>query len=269
MAGCETGGHLRTRKQPARRTLLALLERNVAHICVLYGENATPSCVNRLSRGDRKPEGDPVVRSSVHSKTIDRIVADYLRGEVARALESAWWAAKGLAFATVVERAARAEIRGVRHPHQRRLKARSLERGHAALNAIQTRLERAADFHELWSTVGAAYRPIHGLGELAIYDTAERLRHRLKLESTHVIYLHSGARIGARRLAGGRLKRECAWGIQRVDVPAGLRHLSTHQIEDILCIYKDDLLLPPDQFVERSPGNPGSCGASDDDWPTC
>ena len=61
----------------------------------------------------------------------------------------------------------------------------------------------AADFHELWSTVGAAYRPIHGLGELAIYDTAERLRHRLKLESTHVIYLHSGARIGARRLAGG------------------------------------------------------------------
>jgi len=205
----------------------------------------------------------------VHSKTIDRIVADYLRGEVARALESAWWAAEGLAFATVVERAARAEIRGVRHPHQRRLQARSLERGHAALKAIQTRLERAADFHELWSTVGAAYRPIHGLGELAIYDTAERLRHRLKLESAHVIYLHSGARIGARRLAGGRLERECAWGIQRVDVPAGLRNLSTHQIEDILCIYKDDLLLPPDQFVERSPKNPGSCGASDDDWSTC
>ena len=71
-----------------------------------------------------------------------------------------------------------------------------------------------------------------------------------------MIFLHASARIGARRLAGGRLAKEEAWGIHRSGVPEGLRHPSTHEIEDIVCIYKDVVLLTPRQFRAKRDGGP-------------
>ena len=131
-------------------------------------------------------------------------------------------------------------------------------------------MQSAPDFLELWFLVQAAFKPIYGLGELAVYDAAERLRYRLELESAHVIFLHAGARVGARRLAGGRLGKERAWGHQRHEVPLGLRHLSTHEIEDILCTYKDELLLTPQQFRARRGGglSPG-CSRPFEARPSC
>lgn len=115
-----------------------------------------------------------------------------------------------------------------------------------------------------------AFKPIWGLGELAVYDTTERLRHRLGLESVHVIFLHAGTRVGARHLAGGRLGRDDAWGIHRHQVPDGLRHLTTHEIEDILCLYKDELLLTPEQFLSRrSKRGPSGCGPAHEPRAIC
>ncbi|WP_332640579.1 hypothetical protein [Brevundimonas sp.] len=201
------------------------------------------------------------MRPSVYTETIELIVEEYELGNAGRASEVIWWRADGKNFDAVIDRAARAEISGKRHPHQRRLKAQAIKDGVAALLAIKDRLQAAPDFLELWFLVQAAFKPIAGLGELAIYDTADRLRHRLNLVSEHVIFLHAGARVGARRLAGGRLAKESAWGILRLEVPMGLRHLSTHEIEDILCIYKDELLLSPQQFLARRSGV-GSPGCS-------
>ena len=210
------------------------------------------------------------MRPYVHPETIDLIVEEYDLGAEAREAEVRWWRGEGLSFSAVIDRIGQAELFGKRHPHQYRLSAAALAEGAAALRAISGQLENAPDFLQLWFLVQGAFRPIHGLGELAVYDATERLRHRLGLESAHVIYLHAGARVGARRLAGGRLKRESAWGILRWDIPEGLRHLSTHEIEDVLCIYKDELLLSPQQFrARRSGGSVRGCAPPSEGRPSC
>ncbi|MBA4804750.1 MAG: hypothetical protein H2038_08890 [Brevundimonas sp.] len=210
------------------------------------------------------------MRPIVYPETIELIVREYEATDAVRAAEVDWWLAEGLPFSVVIERVGRADLFGKRHPHQRRLSTSALEAGTAALHAISDKLKNAPDFYELWKLVQSAYRPIYGLGELAVYDVAERLRYRLRLESAHLIYLHAGARVGARRLAGGRLKRESAWGILRHEVPAGVRHLCTHEIEDILCIYKDELLLTPQDFRARRTGRPvPSCGSKSETRSIC
>lgn len=87
--------------------------------------------------------------------------------------------------------------RGKRHSHQRRIPAASLERLRRRLSA--TDLFRAASFDELHDMVHVAGNRIHMIGPLATYDVATRLgayfRHRPQR-----IYLHAGARDGARAL---------------------------------------------------------------------
>lgn len=201
------------------------------------------------------------MRSVASSETIALIVTDYERGAKRRAREKVWWRADGEPFSSVLDRVGRAELFGKRHPHQRRLSRDALERGRLALHQVAGPLEDAADFYPLMLLVGEAFRPIRGLGELAVYDAAERLRHRLGLEAQHLVHLHAGARVGARRLLGGKLRRGDAWGVLRHQLPEGLWHLSTHEIEDILCIYKDDFFLTPEQFRDRRAcGAPQVCG---------
>jgi len=187
----------------------------------------------------------------IHPATIELIVQEYEADRPRRVAEDASWRAEGLPFDELLDRVGRAEVLGKRHPHQRRLTRDALEAGRRALRRLSEQLRAAPDFHIVWTLIHNAFSPIRGLGELAIYDAAERLRHRLNLEAPHIIYLHAGTRVGARRLAGGRLPKDSLWGILRSAVPAGLRHLSTHEIEDILCSYKDELLLSPQQFRAR------------------
>jgi hypothetical protein len=210
------------------------------------------------------------MRPYVYPETVRLIVEEYEVSGPAREREAAWWRAESQPFAMVIDRVGRADIFGKRHPHQRRLSTSALNAGTVALHAISNRLQAAPNFLELWFLVQAAFKPIYGLGELAIYDAAERLRHRLDLESEHVIYLHAGARAGARRLKGGRLPNESAWGILRHEVPEGFRDLSTHEIEDVLCTYKDEMFLTPAEFQARRAGVRGrSCSPMDDVRPRC
>jgi hypothetical protein len=210
------------------------------------------------------------MRPTIHPETIELIVREYDATDAVRSAEVEWWEGAGLPFSEVVERVGRADLFGKRHPHQRRLSASALEAGTAALHLISDQVREVPDFHRLWCLVQETFKPIHGLGELAVYDAAERLRYRLDLESRHIIYLHAGARAGARRLLGGRLERDHAWGIQRYGLPDGIHHLCTHEIEDILCIYKDELLLTPEQFrARRSSGSTPACGSQSDTRPPC
>ncbi|WP_332772461.1 hypothetical protein [Phenylobacterium sp.] len=193
------------------------------------------------------------MRPQVDPATIEMIAADYARGKAQRDGEATWWRYHGNPFSAVIERAARAELaNGKRHPHQRRLSRTTLEACVQALLPIADQMEAARSFHVLWDFVDKAYGHVPGAGELAVYDTADRLRHRLGLESKHVIYLHAGARVGARRLAGGRLANHDAWGITSDQIPYGLRMFDNHELEDILCIYKDDLLRSPESLRQAS-----------------
>lgn len=203
------------------------------------------------------------MRATPYPGTIDLIVEEYLRDNVHRQAETEWWRAEGLSHELWLERIVEADLFGKRHPHQRRLGRNAIEHGKIALKPMIEKILIAPDFLELWFIVKKTFRPIYGLGELAVYDTADRMRHRLDLVSEHLIFLHAGARVGARRLLGGRLPRESGWAIQRWDVPQGLRHLPTHEIEDILCIYKDEFFLTPEEFLARRRVRSGCVGTQD------
>ena len=210
------------------------------------------------------------MRPTVYSETIHLIVQEYEATDPQRSAEVEWWEGEGLPFSDLIDRVGQADLFGKRHPHQRRLTTAALDAGTAALHRLSGQIQTAKDFHTLWQLIADAFKPIYGLGELAAYDAAERLRYRLGLESEHLIYLHAGARVGARRLAGGRLKRDDAWGILRWGVPDEMRHLCTHEIEDVLCIYKDELLLTPQEFrARRSLGGRSGCGSAVEHRPHC
>jgi hypothetical protein len=152
---------------------------------------------------------------------------------------------------------------GQRHPHQRRLTRGAIGGCVAALTAIGPALEETRRFHDVHVLVEKAFKPVYGAGELAAYDAANRICERLGHVSEHIVYLHAGARVGARRLFGGRLPRGDAWGIFPNQVPEAFREFSTHEIEDILCIYKDDLLLSPEQLRAKWEGrSPSRCEPS-------
>ena len=195
------------------------------------------------------------MRPSVWYETAKMIAEDYRGGAAVREREAAWWAAEGHPFSEVIERAGRARMaNGQRHPHQRRLTSAAIDGCVTALAAIAPALEETTRFHELHELVQRAFKPVYGAGELAVYDAADHICERLGHVSEHIIYLHAGARVGARRLFGGRIPRGDAWGIFITQVPEGFREFSTHEIEDILCLYKDDFLLTPDQLLAKWEG---------------
>ncbi|PZQ88720.1 MAG: hypothetical protein DI534_11240 [Leifsonia xyli] len=186
------------------------------------------------------------MRQQDRSELDEAIVACYRLGDGVRERERMWWLAEELSFADLLERVGQARMAdGKRHPHQRRLPQRVLDACSAGLRAAERDIRAAPRFHHLITIVDSIFAPIRGAGELAVYDAADRLRHRLGLESENLVYLHAGARIGARRLAGGRLANDDGWSILHSQLPSGLQVLSTHEAEDVLCIFKDELFGSP------------------------
>jgi hypothetical protein len=109
------------------------------------------------------------------------------------------------------------------------------------LGLAHARLKRCdfkacSSFHELLQMVDDAIRSIRGIGELAVYDTAHRIGAYLRLEPPKV-YLHAGTRIGARALGLGKGTNK----LEIDELPAAFHRLTAGEIEDCLCIYKDDL----------------------------
>jgi len=91
---------------------------------------------------------------------------------------------------------------------------------------------------------------VKGVGELTIYDTANRIGAHLGLKPEH-IYLHAGTKKGAEKLLGHRIK---AKHINAHDLPPAFQNkaLSNAALEDILCIYKD-------QFDTFNPEKANGC----------
>jgi hypothetical protein len=109
----------------------------------------------------------------------------------------------------------------------------------AALDAAtarlrQAHLQTARSFADLIARVATTVRPVRGIGELYIYDTALRLGAHLRLLPDDV-YLHAGTRRGAKAL--GLDHRSDS--IPPRQLPPALQRLRPHEVEDVLCIYKD------------------------------
>ena len=154
-----------------------------------------------------------------------------------RAEEELAWFRHQPTLASAIECAALAiNSRCKRYRHQTRLKRVSLQQAKKVLSANRRRIAKCRTFDELISLIEVWLQPINGLGELYTYDTALRIGAKLKLLPAR-IYLHAGTRVGARALGfDGKVRT-----LERSQQPSPLRRLAAHELEDVLCIFKDRL----------------------------
>jgi hypothetical protein len=136
-----------------------------------------------------------------------------------------------------IERAALAlDSAGKRYSHQRRIPKAALRKAKDRLLKNEAQLKSCKDFDELFKLVEHEIKGIHGVGELVVYDTALHISHYLE-RPPDKIYLHAGARKGAKalkiKIKNSRTRIE--------DMPIEFRGLRAEQIENCLCIYKEDL----------------------------
>jgi len=169
-------------------------------------------------------------------RSIATIVQDYTRRFRPRAARELQFFASLRSMDEVITQAGFARMpNGKRWVHQRRIPDAALERATGRLRL--SRLEEARSFDDLIDRVNSAVRSIRGIGELYVYDTALRIGAHLGLMPREV-YLHAGARMGAQALHLN--SRSGSVPLDRL--PVDLRRLEPHEIEDVLCIYKDWLM---------------------------
>jgi len=126
---------------------------------------------------------------------------------------------------------------GKRYSHQRRIPGVVLERARDRLLSVLMDLQKCTSFQELFDIVEHEIRNIKGIGELTVYDTAYRIGMYLNLEPED-IYLHAGTRKGAKAI-GIDVKNKKIISVDQL--PASFAVLRPSEIEDCLCIYKEEL----------------------------
>lgn len=163
------------------------------------------------------------------------IVSHYIRHHRSRAAAELRYYSDLPSLEEANARASRAEnSRGQRHSHQRRLPRSAPPEILPRLNA--TDLQAATSYADLHRIIEAAIGSVRGVAKLMLYDTALRVGAFLHLEPEHV-YLHAGTRDGAQALGIARHRSHLAPD----ELPAEFRRLRPYEIEDCLCIYKDQL----------------------------
>jgi hypothetical protein len=97
----------------------------------------------------------------------------------------------------------------------------------------------------LHEEIAHAIGPIPKIGDLTVYDIAHRIGTYLG-KSPRLVYLHRGTARGARHLGftGATLDPTL--------LPPAFSRLSPEEIEDCLCIYKDELAELPMHGLRRS-----------------
>ena len=167
---------------------------------------------------------------------LDAVVSSYILNfrSSARA-EMRYFQAQPSLSAAIEKAALCVTPKGKRHPHQRRIPKAVLEKAKERLQAAARNLKVSTDFAALHRIVECEIRSIRGIGPLTVYDMAHRLGAFLG-KAPHFVYLHSGTRTGAASLG---LK---GVAIAPFQLPAAFSRLTPAEIEDCLCIYKDQLL---------------------------
>jgi hypothetical protein len=148
------------------------------------------------------------------------------------------WFRRQPSLESAIDFAARAIMsNGKRHSHQYRIKRTAIGAARQVLLANSSAIGQSRNFDDLFVLISAMLKPIAGIGELYVYDTCLRIGARMNL-SPQRVYLHAGTRTGARAL-GFKAKTNA------LDVtlfPTEFSELEPHEIEDVLCIFKDYLI---------------------------
>jgi len=185
----------------------------------------------------------------------EAIIRTYITTIRPRANEELDWFRQQPTLSEAIRLAALAvNSKGKRYSHQRRLGKTVLEQARDILLENEKAIEacRDQDFNDLFTLLEQLLAPINGLGELYVYDTALRIGAKIGLLPRRV-YLHAGTRVGAKALGfDGKAKT-----IEVSQLPDWLHQLEPHEIEDVLCIFKDKLTRAPEramteEFIKRS-----------------
>lgn len=123
-----------------------------------------------------------------------------------------------------------------RSSHHYRKSSLLLDEIHRRLRSKRAFIMKLTSFDTVYDLLSELIGKLQGVGPLYLYDTSLVLcAGRGYLPDK--IYLHSGTTIGARAL---ELKTNRDW-ITRQELPKEFQHLAAFELEDILCIYGDDL----------------------------
>jgi hypothetical protein len=125
---------------------------------------------------------------------------------------------------------------GHRHPHQRRIPSTALTEFAQRLIVAQNQIRISRSFDDLHAAVRKVSHAVHGIGELAVYDTSTRIGEFLKVRP-QMVYLHRGTKEGAKALRSGLLPKT----LLVEELPKAFNRLTPSEIEDCLCIYKTQL----------------------------
>jgi hypothetical protein len=167
--------------------------------------------------------------------TFDEIVTNYIREYRDRARKKMRFFEIQRSPSDAISKAALCELpSGKRHPHQRRIPRALLEQVEGRLQGIGRKLARAANFDDIHRAVEDEVGGLKGIGALTVYDIAQRIGAHFR-KSPQRVYLHAGTRTGAQTfgISGDSFD-------PRV-LPKAFSRLAVSEIEDCLCIYKDDL----------------------------
>lgn len=118
--------------------------------------------------------------------------------------------------------------------------AASFRDAERALLQCRAELRSAArrGFDAVLQVVSLRLREVSGLGELAYYDITQLLGFHFGFEPGDV-YLHAGTRMGAIAILGAEAAR--ASQLPTSAFPAAFNELSAGELEDVLCIFKEEL----------------------------
>ena len=168
--------------------------------------------------------------------TLKEIVDDYIANcRVNAKRELRWFKMQKTLKGAVSTAALAKKPSGKRFDHQRRIPQNVLKLAEEKLLKNLKQIQSTKDFDELYNLLKELLSEIKGIGELYIYDTALRIGAYLGYEPDK-IYLHAGTLEGAKKL---RVNTKHGY-ILKKDLPSEFNKLLPREIEDCLCIYKDE-----------------------------
>ncbi|NNC17952.1 hypothetical protein HRD49_02725 [Corallococcus exiguus] len=168
----------------------------------------------------------------------EEIVEDYQWGPRLKSMGELEYFAKLPSLEEAIEVVADArKENGALFNHQRHLEQSTVDEVRRVLIANQEAIRQVPNFDELFALLERLLTPIRGAKEMYIYDAALRLGSYLK-KMPERVYLHMGTRIGAAAL--GIAVAERAW-IAVEELPSAFGTLNAYEIEDALCLYKEEL----------------------------
>jgi hypothetical protein len=182
----------------------------------------------------QRPRSLPVITPLPTSH--EEIVARYIIEKRPEAVKERDYYAGLPTVEEAARQAALALREGKRHSHQSafRVKQETLDSWAERVLATLDRLASARTFEELHDRLDSL-RFKH-VGDLIVYDTAYRLGAKLRLEP-RLVYLHRGTLEGAVLLGFSKKLKT----LELSQLPPAYQALRPYEIEDCLCMYKDDL----------------------------